>query len=495
MTSILADPACPRASHQSRSRIMWLALFGTVFFLRLWLIREWGSPIPFWDQWDSEALQLYRPWLIGDFRWPDLFRAHNEHRIVLTRLIDLMLFTATGRWETWWQLVLNAGFNAATAAVVVHSLVSSLPPKFGNALILLVVASFATPSGWQNALWGFQSQCYLANGWSVIAIVCLLKSEPLRIGWWFGWFAAALAIGAQASGVFAALAAALVHLLDLAPSQLRDRRRISALFALSGLVALGLCAGTTVPAHSYLRAETIAQFIAVFTRCLAYPFIQSPVACLLLQAPGLWLVWTTCREPDRRTSVDRCALALVFLGALNGAAIAFDRGAGLVDHLPISRYQDGLMLGALGNSVALFSLGMRHPRGPLAAMIWVGLMLSGLGFLGAGSLTFNLPFKELQNETAATMITIYHRTRDPRVFETEPPFLRPHPNPRSVIAVLEDPVLAPILPVELHGATASKPWLIEYAPWLSLGAATLLAGSLLARCGVPKPMSTLHPKP
>src|SRR6478735_4239191 len=80
------------------------ALGVLVFGSRAWLVRAAGSPVPFWDQWDAEALGLYEPWLSGQLHWPDLLRAHNEHRIVLTRLADLALFAGLGAWNSWAQL-------------------------------------------------------------------------------------------------------------------------------------------------------------------------------------------------------------------------------------------------------------------------------------------------------------------------------------------------------------------------------------------------------
>lgn len=44
------------------------ALAALVFFSRAWLIREWGSPLPFWDQWDAAGMHLFRPWLDGTLR-------------------------------------------------------------------------------------------------------------------------------------------------------------------------------------------------------------------------------------------------------------------------------------------------------------------------------------------------------------------------------------------------------------------------------------------
>jgi hypothetical protein len=45
------------------------------------------SPVPFWDMWDGTVLFLHN-FLAGD--WTALFSQHNEHRIVLTRLLFLV---------------------------------------------------------------------------------------------------------------------------------------------------------------------------------------------------------------------------------------------------------------------------------------------------------------------------------------------------------------------------------------------------------------------
>lgn len=113
-----------------------LLVFGFVCFARLWLVRAFGSPVPYWDQWEAEAHTLYRPWLDGTFHGSVLFSPHNEHRIVLTRLVDLGLFAATGRWETWWLLVLNAALNAKPLSRYQDVLV---PGALGSLSIILGV--------------------------------------------------------------------------------------------------------------------------------------------------------------------------------------------------------------------------------------------------------------------------------------------------------------------------------------------------------------------
>ena len=459
-----------------------LALFSLVFFLRLWLVREWGSPLPFWDQWDAEAAQLYRPWLDGTFHWADLFRAHNEHHIVLTRLVDLALFVLTGHWETWWQLVINAALNAVTATVLVRVFWNSLPAHSARiAFLLTTVALFTTPSGWQNALWGFQSQCYLVNGLSCLAAIGLVTSDPICARWWGGWAAALLALVAQASGVFAALAALVLHTLRVATAKFRSGDDSFALALLATPALLGLGLWTGVPGHAYLRAGSVAEFFAVFTRCLAWPHIDQPLAAIALQAPLIWLVYDLLRRRRFPSPAEGCALTLGFISLLNAAGIAFSRGAGLVDHLPISRYHEGLILGAVGNLFALLSLAARWRRGPLVATGWIALLVLGLGVLATGSLTFNLPFKAEQDRTSSAMIAAYLETHDPAVFQQAPPFLRPHPDPRSVIAILDDPVLLQVLPPELRGAPGHRPSPIEYAPWLAAVSAVALASCLVRR--------------
>jgi hypothetical protein len=52
-----------------------------IFGAKIWLISRYGSATPFWDQWDSEASKLYKPYFDGTLHFWSLFDADNEHRI------------------------------------------------------------------------------------------------------------------------------------------------------------------------------------------------------------------------------------------------------------------------------------------------------------------------------------------------------------------------------------------------------------------------------
>ncbi|HOS75955.1 MAG TPA: hypothetical protein PKW12_11915, partial [Verrucomicrobiota bacterium] len=99
-----------------RSGWFWAAsLFLAGLGARLWLIDRFGTALPFWDQWE-EARVVYVPFLAGKLSLTDLFSAHNEHRILFTRLYGLALLLLNGQWDGRLQMVGNALIHSATLA-------------------------------------------------------------------------------------------------------------------------------------------------------------------------------------------------------------------------------------------------------------------------------------------------------------------------------------------------------------------------------------------
>ncbi|MEO6996176.1 MAG: hypothetical protein ABI273_21415, partial [Lacunisphaera sp.] len=422
-----------------------------VFFVRAWLIKVWGSPLPFWDQWDAEAIGLYAPFRNGTLRWQDLFRAHNEHHILLTRVTDLALFVAYGGWNPWAQLLVNAILHALTAAVLAMLFWNTPPPRReGNAaLILGLTVLFAATCGWQNALYGFQSGVYFSNLLSVIAIAGLCGSASFGRNWWIGLVSAGLAFFSNAGGILAAVAALAVGLLSLG----ENRRRTSswaALGLIAGIVGLALLTGGSIPQHAIFHARTATNFLAVLAHCLAWPWVNNGLYFLVMQLPLVWLVLTRSREKKPLTRSENCALALGFFGFLQAAAIAYSRGGVLSEFRPLSRYQDPLLLGIVGQLVAmiiLFSSRIRWIR--IAGLIWCAVAMAGLIMLTETNFTLHLPFKRLQDRANLAIVRSYAATHDPAAFTRDPNFSGPHPNPRVVQRVIDDPLLRSTLPSEI----------------------------------------------
>lgn len=450
-----------------------LAIFAFVFCMRAWLIKAWGSPVPYWDDWDAQALGLFRPWLDGTLHWADLFAPHNEHRIVFTRLADLALFAASGSWSLWGQLLLNAVLHAATATVLLslcwNDISRPMRPVWMAGLALLFIA----PAGWQNALWGFQSQVFFCSLLSVLALGGLFLAQPFTPRWWLGWLAALLALFAVGSGVLAAATALLLGTLILCASYFSDRISVSAtpvlpLFALLLPVALGVVLRVEVPLHEPLHAHSLGQFCAVFFRCLSWPWVDSPWSWLVLQAPLAWLAVNTLRRRTSLTSGERFVLGLGLLAVLHAAAVAYTRGAGLFEARPLSRYQDPLLLGVTANLFVLLKFAVKPRPGRIAALLWTGSLLTGLLMLTTTNLSLHLPFKRYQDSASLAQVRAYLTTNDASVFTQEQPEATIHPNIAVVKQVLDDPPLRRILPREFFDEKVRPPWLIEYSPWLAL---------------------------
>ena len=72
------------------------ALVLTLLGTKLLFVRFFGWPVPFWDQWDAEADQLYRSYLNSSLSFEILISSHNGHRILITRVLSLILFEFDG---------------------------------------------------------------------------------------------------------------------------------------------------------------------------------------------------------------------------------------------------------------------------------------------------------------------------------------------------------------------------------------------------------------
>ena len=70
---------------------------------------KFGSDIPNWDQWDAEGLNLLAPWFEHDHFVQHLFQPHNEHRVVVTKLQNLVLTLANGQEVGFSKCLLATG--------------------------------------------------------------------------------------------------------------------------------------------------------------------------------------------------------------------------------------------------------------------------------------------------------------------------------------------------------------------------------------------------
>lgn len=157
----------------SRDPFWWrflLCCYVAIAFVRMSIIQHYGASVPFMDEWVATGPHVLANWAQGTFTTGMLFDAHlGDHRIVATRLWDILWFEINGAWDP--KLVMQAKtlIYAAAATLFVHLLSRGLDRSRYLAAALFAVL-FAIPFGYQNLLWAFQSQfdffmLAVAGGW------------------------------------------------------------------------------------------------------------------------------------------------------------------------------------------------------------------------------------------------------------------------------------------------------------------------------------------
>ncbi len=488
----------PAASNQP-TRQRWLALlavFLVVFGARLWLIDRFGSPVPYMDQWDAEAQMVIKPWLNGEFSLAGLFSAHNEHRVLNSRLLTLALFCGNGQWDPLLEAVASSFLYAVLAVISVVGFSRLVEPRFRGAILIAVTLMGALPFGWENTLVGFQSQFYLLVLFSLLAMWGLGIQAPLSRGWWLGAAAGMLACLSMGSGFFAgaAVLAAMGMLFIKNPAAGWRRGDLATAAVCLGLILFGFLTRTVVPGHAVLRAQTIGVFVKSFGQCLAWPWSANPAAALLVYAPLAALWWRSLRRDEGRDPFRTRGFLLMSIWVVaQCAATSLLRGGGW--QYPPSRYSDLLAFGVLLNFCALlnllggaYALRRWRPAVFVAALLWV--MFAGLGLARQTytDVTAHLPAIRRRLQTQEKNVRDFVLTGDPSFVVGKKYPEIPYPDSSSITRVLADPkfraILPPALLQEAHDSpnlalpdrgplSVGSDYLLQHA-WLVFGAGVFL---------------------
>ncbi len=379
-------------------------LFLTVVGLKLVVIDRYGSDLPEWDQWDAEGLHILLPWQRGTLAVGDFFRAHNEHRIALTKALGLAGVALNGQWDSRLQCVINAGLHALLAVGLFIAGRGLLPGRWHAPWFVLLTAGFGLPLAWQNVIAGFHSQQYFLLGFSALAIWYLPFHRPLTSRWWIGVLSAGLAFFSMGSGFLAASVILAVLVLEVVYRN-RTWREVAPTLALVALItAIGWFGRVTVDYHASLQAKSVGEFLAYALHNLRWPATASAWPALLFWLP--WLV-VVARYLGRASGA--AAAAPVRLAALGGwvflqiVASAYARGAGGGE--PASRYMDTLAFGLVINGLSLAWLLTSLPVGPILRGIGTGIAAAWIALAGHG--LFQLTRTNVVNELSGWVST-YH---------------------------------------------------------------------------------------
>ncbi len=342
--------------------------------MKLAMMARCTNSLPYFDQWEAEAAALYVPYYENALQLSDLFRLHNEHRILFTNVYNLVLLVLNGQWDSQVQMFFNALLHCATVAGFAWFMARILDRRYWPFLWLALAAGLVSPFGWENALWGFQSQFYFLLLFSLTTI-CLFGIKPASTAWRWGWLAGLCAMFTMASGLLAFVAVGAVAFLEILRNRREWRRHFPtlafcALMAFAGLLLVGK---TTADQHA--AAASIGDFLNSLGNNLSWPTGLRPWLAPLNLLPLLLLAWVYFRSPEKEQPAERIVLGVGFWTILQSTATAVARGLG--GQPPAWRYMDTLCFLFTANVLSLLLLYFKYrdrfrfrPAWCAAFLIW-----------------------------------------------------------------------------------------------------------------------------
>jgi hypothetical protein len=164
--------------HQIKSyRLAIVALYCAPVALLTWFIAHFGVNVPYWDQW--ELVALFTKIQNGTVSFLDFWAQHNEHRIVLPKIIFAGLAFASN-WNNKLEMFFSLLLSIATFCLIYSISLQGDPSKRtqGESISLISVNIlscfiFFSLMQYENWLWGFQVAWFLVNLLFVGAIACL----------------------------------------------------------------------------------------------------------------------------------------------------------------------------------------------------------------------------------------------------------------------------------------------------------------------------------
>jgi hypothetical protein len=423
-----------------------LLAFGfLIFAVRIWVIGSFGNSTPFWDQWDGEAALLYAPWLEGKLTWAQWLAPHNEHRILLPRVLALALLELNGVWNPLLQMVVNAALHVFAICLALWVVCRELDRPLAAAVLLAGVVLFAVPYAHENILGGFQSQFYLLLATGTASMWLASAARPFDRRW---WCAAGLALGSyfcMASGALTLVALAFVTLLPLLDRERRGIRPVAAAFGLVAAFSFAYLAIPVLEQHAAFRAANGRTLYDALESALAWPLSPRAGNILVRNAPVLVLLVLVLR--DRRPGRVRVfLLGMAAFALAQSAAAAFGRASSPRVPRVLDLYAWAAFTNLLIAAWLVNESGPRRLAGVLASGAWIAL-LAGATLLLADEAIGDMSVRKGQSARQEQNTREYVLGRDLEELGRRE---LPHPHPRHLASLLERPSLQAIMPIGLQ---------------------------------------------
>lgn len=447
-------PASAVAATPPAYRRRWIIPTACVLLVlaaRVGLVLAFGSSLPFWDQWGAEGMALYKPLIEGNYDWHHLFSAHNEHRIVLTRLWAFAVFCLNdAQWDARVQCLANCLIVGVTVALVSLYLVRRLPLWKASALCGLLVLTAALPFSWENTIAGFQNGFYFLTllTFALLWVAAHRRPSAGTLAWLLAL--SLCAVFTLANGILAPIAACAVLAARALSGHATWRASAVLVLPLLAIIAAALLHIPQPDYHDALRAQDLSELAWAVIVTTSWPFL--PPAAIVLSAPFALFLWRAAVKRECVTPVDLFFSGLFIWWALTAFATAYSRGHGIFG-VP-SRYTDLLAFGCLAHGYfalrlldATDMLASHHRRKRLLAAASATLLCGGLIAHAVVHVPSLLDRHFLTRIEAVNVRAFVDG--DTTALLAKPPYYIPYPDAAFLGAALSDSTLRRFLPLSV----------------------------------------------
>lgn len=375
------------------------ALFLIVLGSRLSVLAYAGSPLPYYDQWLAEFNNTLLRAAGGGGLVSTLFLPHNEHLIVLPKLLSLFGYLLNGYWDVDFLAVAAALLRAGVAAFAYRLLsAGSRAPRPWIFTVCLLV--FAVPYSGYNQLCGLQISFYFAD-------LALLWSIHTVLRWSSLASSGAQLVLSVAIGLLSLAAAVAVPVASLAVHLATGGRRRG--FWIAWSVSLGLAigfawnaaAGNSTP----VTVERVYDVAVFFFALLSWP-IMIPLCGVVAAGFVGWRFVRAWRSPEPPSAGTAAALGIGTFAGINALFIALNRSPETL-HM---RHWETLALLPLC-LFALFANGGERDRGsfrwPRFAPVTAAVIY--LGCFGSLFWLQSLPYLQAAHRDRDRVVTHYRQ--------------------------------------------------------------------------------------
>ncbi len=428
-----------------------LVLFG----FKLFFISHFGSATPFIDQWDGEAANLYSPFLKGTLTLNDLIAPHNEHRILMTRLLDLSLLQLNGLWNPLLEMIANAllhvGIILMILAMIIKVIAKSASRHLDKSLLLpglflFTLCLFSPGYGQENTLLGFNTHFYSVILFSTLSVFCCTQNEPLSLIWCLGAVTGIVAFFSFASGSFAFAAVGCVIGIQYVLGISRSWKQVIGALVLALLFFIMLLATPVITRHAPFKAHSVMEFLHAFIDAMSWPFSGSLPAALIRNAPLIMFCVAILKMKPQLKDPGWFLLGVILWSLAQTASVAYGRAS----FCRTSRYLDLFAILIFINAACFFygdfSLSKWKTKMALSWMIIIILFI----FSYHTAKEWDMGARSEQAKAQTINVNNYQRSHDIQDLMNKKEFEIPYPHPDRLALILSDPMIQKILPATIH---------------------------------------------